>query len=276
MPHGQGVRHARWQGRPSPVLRCLVEFSSWCRNGGLTEPWARAGRRSTRSMMAADTTGSDVSRSYLVRRDAQGKPKMSAFAMTRHASIRANQRGVTHDMLDALIAYADFEASVGGGCTVLRLSRDRLEDRDLRASLGSSADRLASLAVVLADDTGQIVTVLHDHGSAEGRRYRRAHRRINRQPHLDRTNVRNRRRRLALQPGARHSQARGPRPSYHFGQRISHRRGSWRNPLASRQARGVPKPRRAWLAHPSRGRSFVFGPSSMHDRAAYGGVKWFR
>lgn len=100
---------------------------------------------------------------------------MPELALTRHASLRANQRGVTHDMLDALIAYADFEASVGSGCSVLRVSRERLKDRDLRASLGASADRLAGLAVILADDTGEIVTVLHDRGNADGRRYRRSH-----------------------------------------------------------------------------------------------------
>jgi hypothetical protein len=100
---------------------------------------------------------------------------MPALALSRHATVRANQRGVTHEMLDALIAYADFEAPVGSGCTVLRFSRERLMDRDLRASLGTTIDRLQSLAVILADDTGEVVTVLHDHGRAEGRRYRRAH-----------------------------------------------------------------------------------------------------
>ena len=100
---------------------------------------------------------------------------MTSLALSRHASVRANQRGVTHAMLDALIAHADLEAPVGGGCTVLRFSRERLMDRDLRASLGATADRLGSLAVILADGTGDVVTVLHDHGGADGRRYRRPH-----------------------------------------------------------------------------------------------------
>jgi len=100
---------------------------------------------------------------------------MSSFALTHHASTRANQRGVTYQMLDALIAHADVEASVGGGCTVLRLSRERLKDRDLRASLGAYADRIGSLAVILANDTGKVVTVMRDHGRAAGRRYRRPH-----------------------------------------------------------------------------------------------------
>ncbi len=96
-------------------------------------------------------------------------------ALTRHAAVRANQRGVTHQMLDALIAWADVEASVGGGCTALSFSRQRMLDRDLRAVLGAAADRLTSLAVVLCDDTGDVVTVLHDRGGAQGRRYRRPH-----------------------------------------------------------------------------------------------------
>jgi hypothetical protein len=78
-------------------------------------------------------------------------------------------------MLDALITYADFEAPVGSGCTVLRFSHQRLMDGDLRAVLGATVDRLRSLAVVLADDTGDVVTVLHDHGRSKGRRYRRAY-----------------------------------------------------------------------------------------------------
>jgi hypothetical protein len=98
---------------------------------------------------------------------------MPTLALTRHATLRAQQRGVTHAMLDALIHNADVEAPVGGGCTVLRLSRERLMDRALRASLGPMADRLETLAVVLADETGEVVTVLRDHGGREGRRYRR-------------------------------------------------------------------------------------------------------
>lgn len=99
---------------------------------------------------------------------------MSPLALSRHADVRANQRGVTYEMLDALIAFADFEVPVRGGCTVLRLSRERLDDRELRATLGPLADRLRFLAIVVADDSGSVVTVLHDHGRSQGRRYRRA------------------------------------------------------------------------------------------------------
>lgn len=41
------------------------------------------------------------------------------YALTQHAAVRTQQRGVPHHLIDALMSYADFEAPVGGGCTVL-------------------------------------------------------------------------------------------------------------------------------------------------------------
>lgn len=100
---------------------------------------------------------------------------MPAFSMSHHAAVRANQRGITHQMIIDLLAHADVEAPVGRGCTVLRLSRRRLQDGDLRAGLGSNPDKLASLALVWSEDSAEVVTVMVDHGGAKGRRYRRAH-----------------------------------------------------------------------------------------------------
>ena len=45
--------------------------------------------------------------------------------------------GVPHRLIDALMSYADFEAPVGGGCTVLRMTRDRLDVPDLTDRLGA-------------------------------------------------------------------------------------------------------------------------------------------
>jgi len=100
---------------------------------------------------------------------------MPSLSLSRHAAVRANQRGVTNAMLNALISYADYEAAAGDGCTVLRLSRDVLADRDVRRTLGAMADRLKNLAVVWSSATGEVITVLHDHGKAAGRRYRPSH-----------------------------------------------------------------------------------------------------
>jgi hypothetical protein len=94
------------------------------------------------------------------------------YALTEHATLRTQQRGVPHRLIDALMIYADFEASVGGGCTVLRMTRDRLNDPDLAQCLGSELERLRGLSVVWSERTGEIVTVLRPRRGPAGRRYR--------------------------------------------------------------------------------------------------------
>ena len=98
---------------------------------------------------------------------------MTLAHLTRHAAVPPNQRGVTHEAVEAVFAWADVELPARDGCSVLRFSRGHLADRDLRATLGDLADRVRSLALVVAGDTGEVVTVLH--GRPHGRRYRGAH-----------------------------------------------------------------------------------------------------
>ena len=95
------------------------------------------------------------------------------YALTHHAAVRTQQRGVPHHLIDALMGYADFEAPVGGGCTVLRMTRERLEDPDRADSLGAERERLRGLSIVWSDRTGEIVTVLRPRRGSAGRRYRR-------------------------------------------------------------------------------------------------------
>lgn len=100
---------------------------------------------------------------------------MYSVSLSQHARVRANQRGITHRMISDLIALADVEAPVGGGCTVLRVSRERLRESDVRADFASNPDKLASLALIWSDEAAEVVTLLVDHGGAKGRRYRRPH-----------------------------------------------------------------------------------------------------
>ncbi len=97
---------------------------------------------------------------------------MFAPAISNHANTRIRQRGIRQELIEALFSHGDTEASVGGGCTVVRLSRRGLRDGGLRETLGPLADRLPSLAMIIADDTGEIVTVMHDWGHSRGSRYR--------------------------------------------------------------------------------------------------------
>lgn len=98
---------------------------------------------------------------------------MSLLALTQHARARASQRGLPHAVIDALLAYADVEVPVGGGCTCLRCSREALRAAEIRSLIGPVADRLQDLRAIVADDDGQVVTVFRDRGGRAGRRYRR-------------------------------------------------------------------------------------------------------
>jgi hypothetical protein len=95
------------------------------------------------------------------------------FALSNHAATRVQQRGLPHHLIDALMSYADFEAPIGSGCTVLRMTRDRLSDPDVAACLGADRERLRGLSIVWSERTGEIVTVLRPRRGPAGLRYRR-------------------------------------------------------------------------------------------------------
>jgi len=95
------------------------------------------------------------------------------LSLSHHAAIRLQQRGLPHHLIEALMSHADYEAPVGGGCMVLRMSRDRLRDPEVASSLGADRERLRGLSVVWSEQTGEIVTVLRPRRRPMGRRYRR-------------------------------------------------------------------------------------------------------
>lgn len=99
---------------------------------------------------------------------------MAVIQLSRHATARLRQRGVSEALIEALMEHADVEVHVGGGCTALRCSRGQLADPNVRLAVGPDCDRLGSLALVFSSLTGEVVTVLHDRGGPQGRRYRRA------------------------------------------------------------------------------------------------------
>jgi len=97
---------------------------------------------------------------------------MLTNALSNHAKTRANQRGIYHEMMEAVLRHADHEVPVGDGCYALQLSRRQLRDPKLKARIGSSFDRLAGLVLICCNGSGEIVTVMRDCGRA-ARRYRR-------------------------------------------------------------------------------------------------------
>lgn len=93
--------------------------------------------------------------------------------MSNHAEIRAKQRGVRKTSVRTLIDLADFEVPVGGGCVAIRLARAQYFDSDVCQDLRGAMDRIKNVTLIVDECTGTVVTVLHDHGTAKGRIYRK-------------------------------------------------------------------------------------------------------
>lgn len=89
--------------------------------------------------------------------------------LSRHAQRRCQQRGITRQVLWILLDHHDLDRDVGGNCRVLRMSRKRARVTSLDFD-PQIAGRLERLAVIMSDETGEIVTVMHD--TAKSRRYR--------------------------------------------------------------------------------------------------------
>jgi hypothetical protein len=85
--------------------------------------------------------------------------------LSHHAQIRAQQRGITPTMIEAILDNADVDQPIGNGCTLFRMSRRR-------GPALAGAEKLSRFAVVWSDTNAQVVTVLPLHSSAAGRRYR--------------------------------------------------------------------------------------------------------
>ena len=94
---------------------------------------------------------------------------MTQISMTRHAYVRARQRGIDGERLDRFLSLADIDVAVGDGCVALSISRRLKRDREIRAVFGPMLDRIADLALVMGED-GTVVTVLHDRGRGAARR----------------------------------------------------------------------------------------------------------
>jgi hypothetical protein len=97
----------------------------------------------------------------------------SETKFTKHATIRIQQRGVSYEVIGVILDYADLDNDIGSGCYSIWISKRRLRDRALRSKLGSALDRAAGITLVISGDSGEVVTVMHDHGGKRGRRYRR-------------------------------------------------------------------------------------------------------
>lgn len=85
---------------------------------------------------------------------------------SKHAERRIRQRGATLEDVRQLLENADIDVPVGGNCRALRVRRHT-------ARFLKGGDRLHRYAVIVSDDTGEIVTVLRHRPGPRGRHYRK-------------------------------------------------------------------------------------------------------
>lgn len=90
------------------------------------------------------------------------------FQMSRHASERISQRGITSAQVAAVIKYGDQSAPRGGGTESVWISKDSLVALAPSTPEGVEVDRLRGIYVLVGHD-GTVVTVVR----TEGRVYRR-------------------------------------------------------------------------------------------------------
>jgi hypothetical protein len=93
-----------------------------------------------------------------------------------HARIRAKQRGITDDQIDAVVRYADREAHRGNGCASIWISRQELQRLGPKTPEGTPTDRLRGLTVLESNDQ-TCVTVFRNRRSKIYRRNVRCRRR---------------------------------------------------------------------------------------------------
>ena len=93
--------------------------------------------------------------------------------ISNHAATRAKQRGIKNESVHTLIDWADFEVPVGAGCIAVRLARAQYFDSEVHKNLRGGFDSIKNVVLIVDECTGDVVTILHDYGTAKGRIYRK-------------------------------------------------------------------------------------------------------
>jgi hypothetical protein len=86
-----------------------------------------------------------------------------------HATVRAQQRGITPAQIDAVLWYADMEARRGDGCASIWVSRRELQRLGPFTPEGVSTDGLRGLTLLQGDDDS-CVTLFRNRKSKAYRR----------------------------------------------------------------------------------------------------------
>jgi hypothetical protein len=96
-----------------------------------------------------------------------GKSSFSAHAMRR-----AQQRGVRPATIEFILRHADLDLHAGDGCRTYRISKRGAAELLRNGASVTELDRASNIVVIVREDSGEFITVLHDL-NPDGRRYRR-------------------------------------------------------------------------------------------------------
>jgi len=94
---------------------------------------------------------------------------MTKIVCSRHAMLRAQQRGITPAQVDAIVRYADMERPRGDGCSSIWISRKELRRLGSSTPEGVSIDRLLGVTVLQSSDA-TCITVFRNRRSKTYRR----------------------------------------------------------------------------------------------------------
>lgn len=102
---------------------------------------------------------------------ADDAPAVAPLILTDHAHERAQARGVSMQVVEAIYANADRNPFVGSGCRSLMVSRRHLA-RLAGTIPAADRERMDGVVLVVDPKGNVVITVLHAH-SPKGRHYRR-------------------------------------------------------------------------------------------------------
>lgn len=94
---------------------------------------------------------------------------MSRVLFSRHATVRAQQRGITPTQVDVVLRYADMETRRGDGCAAVWISKTELRRLGPSTPEGVPTDRLRGVIVLQGRDQ-TCVTVFRNRRSKMYRR----------------------------------------------------------------------------------------------------------
>lgn len=84
-----------------------------------------------------------------------------SFKARRPVTMSAFERpALPGAVVDAVLRYHDQVHDQGAGCSLLRLSRERLRDAEVEAALGDMTDRAAGVAILWNERESEIIRVL--------------------------------------------------------------------------------------------------------------------